>query len=103
MRNPKSARPGRLEPTPGAEESRSNARSVARPEDRFYDDGGLPRLLDVTGAAQRLSISERQLWAMAHRGDLASVRIGRRLLFDPRDIALFIEEKKTHGPRGGMR
>ncbi len=98
---PEKGRPGRAEAAaPGARETRSNARSVARTEDRFYGDGGLPRLLDVTGAAERLNISERQMWAMANRGDLLSVRIGKRLLFDERDLASYVEQNKTRGPRG---
>ncbi len=48
------------------------------------------KLLSKTEAAERLSISVRSLHAWISRGDLASVRIGGRVLIRPEDLRSFI-------------
>jgi hypothetical protein len=50
----------------------------------------------VTSAA--LSISERTLWAhTAPRGTIPVVRVGSRCLYDPRDLAAWIDGQKQEG------
>jgi excisionase family DNA binding protein len=53
------------------------------------------RLLDVKEAAAFLNVSTRTLWSMANSGELPSVRIRRRVLFDLRDLEAFIEAAKS--------
>ena len=53
-----------------------------------------PRLLTSREAAQMLRISERTLFSLSKRGELQTVRIGSRKLYDPLDIAKFIEASK---------
>ncbi len=48
-------------------------------------------LLAAPQAARTLSISERKLWEIsAPRGPLPTVRIGKRVLYSPADLARFI-------------
>lgn len=54
-----------------------------------------PLLVDGRSAARLLSVSERTLWSLSNRGELASVKIGRRRLYDPRDLTAFIDRQKT--------
>ena len=54
----------------------------------------LPSLIDAKAAAAALSIGVRLLWTITANGDLASVRIGRRVLYDPRDLAEFVERNR---------
>ena len=58
-----------------------------------------PKLL-LTGreAAGSLSIRQKTLWSMTRpRGDLPCVRIGSRVLYDPRDLAAWIDARKKGG------
>jgi len=59
----------------------------------------LPKLLlNAREAAKALSICPKTLWSMtAPRGDLPSVRIGRRVLYDPADLQRWIEAQKEGG------
>ncbi len=55
-----------------------------------------PRLVDVHGAALYLGeISPWTVREMHWRGDLPAVRLGRRLLFDVRDLDTLIERNKV--------
>lgn len=54
-----------------------------------------PLLLTGPEAADRLRISERTLFTLRERGEVAAVRIGSRVLYDPRDLATFIDKQKT--------
>jgi len=54
----------------------------------------LTLLLDLRAAAKSLSISARTLHGLAVRGEVRSVRIGRRRLFDPRDLTALIDARK---------
>ena len=56
-----------------------------------------PRLLKPKEAAESLAISERTLWALTASGDVASVRIGRSVRYDPADLAAFIQRQKIGG------
>jgi len=56
----------------------------------------LPKLLTAREASKVLRISERSVWAVsAPRGGLRCVRIGNRVLYDPVDLAAFIEASKA--------
>lgn len=57
-------------------------------------------LLSSKKAAQSLSIGERLLWAWTHpRGPIPCVRISSRVLYDPADLARFIESRKNGGTK----
>ena len=51
-------------------------------------------LLNAKQAAFLLGISERKLWELANRGEIPRVEIDRRRLYDPKDVAEFIERMK---------
>jgi hypothetical protein len=54
------------------------------------------QLLDAQQAAAALNISERTLWDLeAPRGPIPLVRIGRRKMFDVRDLQAFVDSRKT--------
>jgi hypothetical protein len=55
-------------------------------------------LMDARTAAEKLCISERSLWSLSNRGDVRSVRIGKRRLYDPHDLTAFINRQKTPDP-----
>lgn len=57
-----------------------------------------PTLLTPTDAARRVGISSRSLYRFILSGELRSVKIGRRRLVDPADLAAFIEAHKTGRP-----
>ena len=52
------------------------------------------RLTDVKGAASYLSVSTWTVRDMVWRGDLPSVRVGRLVRLDLRDLDAWIEGKK---------
>jgi hypothetical protein len=52
-------------------------------------------LLDCRQAATRLSISPRTLWTLTNSGQIAYVKAGRRVLYDPRDLAAFIDRNRV--------
>ena len=55
----------------------------------------LKLLLAAREAAEALSICEKSLWTLTvPRGDLPAVRIGRRVLYDPRDLRDLIDRRK---------
>ena len=56
-----------------------------------------PLLLDAPAAARALSIGGRKLWELTNCRDIPSVRIGRRVLYDPEDLRAWIEQKKRRG------
>ena len=52
-------------------------------------------LLAAREAAEALSVCEKTLWSMTEpRGDLPCVRIGRRVLYDQRDLLAWIDRRK---------
>lgn len=51
-------------------------------------------LLSVRDAAKALAICERKLWELTKRGEIHCVRIGRRVLYDPRDLTRWIDGEK---------
>lgn len=56
----------------------------------------IPRLLlRAPDAAEALGISERTLWAYTKpRGSIPAVKIGGRVLYDPRDLTAWIDRQK---------
>jgi excisionase family DNA binding protein len=55
----------------------------------------LTLLLDLRTAARALSISPRTLHALAVRGEIKSVRIGRRRLFALDDLREYVGRQKV--------
>jgi hypothetical protein len=56
------------------------------------------RLQSTKEARITLGVSARTLWAItAPRGPLPVVKIGTRCLYDPVDLAKYIEGQKTKG------
>ncbi len=50
----------------------------------------LPRLSTLSEVAQALNLSPHTIRALVRRGKLHPVRICRRLLFDPNEVAGFV-------------
>lgn len=64
-------------------------------------NGTSPKLLlNVAEAREALGgICEKTLWSNTRpRGTIPCVRIGSRVFYDPRDLALWIEHQKERGP-----
>ena len=51
-------------------------------------------LVDSQTAANMLSIGERSLWSRQASGEIRSIRIGRSVRFDIRDLVAFIDQQK---------
>lgn len=56
-----------------------------------------PMLLDVHRTAKSLGIGERKLWSLTNCREIRCVRIGRRVLYDPRDLTAYIDGQKRRG------
>lgn len=59
------------------------------------DAGVSPLVLNVREAAKLLSISERTLFTITKRGEMPAVRIGSRVLYDPADLANYVQRRKA--------
>jgi len=58
----------------------------------------IPRLLlDAHKTARALSISERKLWELTNKGEIPSVRIGRRVLYAPSALQAWIDGQADKG------
>lgn len=82
-------------PTPPA--SRATPRRARRTEsaaERAPHPPTTPRLLDVNDVCQLLRIGRTTLFAEVKAGELARIKINRRTLFDPADVAAFVERKR---------
>jgi len=55
-----------------------------------------PLLLDAREAARSLRISERTLARLTAAGSMPCVHIGRRVLYDPRDLTAWIDGQKKN-------
>ena len=55
-------------------------------------------LIDAREAARRLAVSPRTLWALTKCGSVPHVQVGRRVLYDPRDLAQWIDGQRSGGP-----
>ncbi len=61
-------------------------------------------LVGVREAAYLLGISPRHVWSLtAPRGPLPVVRLGKRALYDPRDLEAFVESAKAGVAGEGRR
>ncbi len=58
----------------------------------------LPQLLDVSEVAQRLRISPQTVRRWRALGKLRAVKLGRRTLFHPDDVAGLIEKARQQCP-----
>ena len=58
-----------------------------------------PILLSTRQAARLLGICERTLFSLTKKGEIPTVRIGRRVLYDPRDLRAWIDSKKQGDER----
>jgi excisionase family DNA binding protein len=54
----------------------------------------LPQLLDLQTVAAQLSVSPHTVRMWIRKGRLHPVRLCRRLLFDPDEVARFVSEAK---------
>ena len=71
------------------------------PEPHGYRGGktlGPERLLSMKETAALIGVSHRKMWELLNRGELPAVRIGSRVLVDPRDLRDWIEGAKAKGP-----
>lgn len=56
-------------------------------------------LLSSREAARSLGICAKTLWSITQpRGDVPTVRIGTRCLYDPRDLLAWIDARKSAAP-----
>lgn len=62
------------------------------PDDPIPQPLTIPRLLTLLAVAEALSLSPHTIRALVKRGKLRPLKICRRLLFDPREIARFLAE-----------
>ncbi len=53
-------------------------------------------LVNAKTAAKLLCVSERTLWTLTNCGDVPSLRIGRAVRYDRRDLMKWIESKKSN-------
>ncbi len=63
----------------------------------------MTNLIDVKDAARVLGLSFWTLYAWARTGRLPSVQLGKRRLFDPRDLEEFIEHQRVPGYDASQR
>lgn len=54
----------------------------------------LARLLKPPEVAEALAISTRLLWSLTNRGDIPSLRIGKTVRYEPKDIEAWIQRQK---------
>ena len=54
-----------------------------------------PLLLSARDAAKSLALSERKLWSLTAGGEVACVRIGRAVRYDPSDLRAYVDQNKS--------
>ena len=59
-----------------------------------YHNTAKQLLINAKDAAGSLAISPRKLWELTNCGDIPRVRIGTRVLYDPRDLQEYIDKQK---------
>lgn len=65
---------------------------------RMTSSAGNDRLLlTAREAAAALSISERTLWSITRRGEIAHIACGRKVLYSPSDLDAWIDRQRTNG------
>lgn len=55
----------------------------------------LPRLLEVSHVAHRLSVSPRYVWRLIQDQQLTAIRLGNRWRVDPVDLQAFIDRQRV--------
>jgi len=60
---------------------------------------GSERLLDLNGAARYLNDSPRHVRSLWARREIAAIRVGRKVRFDPRDLDRYIETQRVEAVR----
>lgn len=75
--------------------------AIRAPEPEAGGSGGAPRppLMDVEETAEFLRTSTKAIYHRIERGQLPSVRIGRRVLIRRRDLLTLIAEGRGPSPR----
>lgn len=64
---------------------------------RIPDSSREQLLIDAREAARRLSISPRSLWSLTKQGVIPHVRINRRVLYAPSDLAELVDQQRRGG------
>ena len=54
----------------------------------------LEPLLCIEEVAQLLRVSERSVYRLMHRGELASLKVGHRTLVEPQEVRQFIDSQR---------
>jgi predicted DNA-binding transcriptional regulator AlpA len=52
-------------------------------------------LIDANAAASALGVCSKTVWTLTKNNDLPCVRIGQRVLYDPRDLRTWVDRQKT--------
>ena len=59
------------------------------------------RLLTAVEVADLLSVPKTRVWSMSRRGEIPTVRLGRReVRYRPQDVDAWIARRTTSRPRG---
>ena len=61
------------------------------------DAVGIAILMTVSQTAERLNLSPTGVRRLAHRGQLPFLRLGRRIMFNPRSIERLIANREVGG------
>jgi predicted DNA-binding transcriptional regulator AlpA len=56
-----------------------------------------PLLIGAKHAAPLLGISPRKLWELTNCGQVPHVKVGRRVLYSPDDLRIWINRRKIGG------
>lgn len=73
------------------------------PEATTTPDAAAPLLIDAKTAAAALSIGSRTLWTLTRCEAIPSVRIGRRVLYRPGELAAWLDAGAPHEPGAAER
>ena len=57
----------------------------------------ITQLYTYDDVATLLGVSDRTVWQLVKDGKLPAVRFGGNVRIDPRDVDVFIEERKSNG------
>ncbi len=54
-----------------------------------------PELLDIAGAAERLSVTPRFIRRLVHERRLAYIKVGKYIRFDPADLDAWLQDRRV--------
>ncbi len=74
--------------------------TVMNNDKQYKQSGNDDSLLNAKEAGRRLGLSFWTLYAWARAGRIPYVQLGKRKLFDPRDIEAFIANNKVEISKG---